>query len=71
MGALISASITPVLAPLVVQLEADRQMIERQTDTIREQAETIGTLRAELAAEQARYGPVAGQETASPVETAG
>ena len=48
MAALISASIAPVLAPLVAHLEADRQTIERQGETIRDQAERLGRQAAEL-----------------------
>jgi DNA-binding GntR family transcriptional regulator len=51
---LIAASITPVLAPLVAQIEAHRQTVERQGDTIREQAKTIGELRATVATLEAR-----------------
>jgi hypothetical protein len=48
MAALISASIAPVLAPLVAQLDAHRQTIERQGDQLVSQAETIGRQTAEL-----------------------
>jgi chromosome segregation ATPase len=50
MAALISASIVPVLAPLVAQLDAHRQTVERQAETIAELREARGRLGAELEA---------------------
>jgi len=59
---MIQASIVPIIGPLVAELAASRQMSERKDETIREQAETIGTLRserdaarAEVAASEARH----------------
>ena len=65
MAALISASIVPVLAPLVGQLDASRQTVERQAERLVVQAETIGRQSAELErlraleAAYAAHGPVA------------
>jgi hypothetical protein len=63
MVALIQTTIATVLGPLVGQLDAQRQTIERQADTMRSQAETIGTLRAELAAAMAAHSPPASNLT--------
>jgi hypothetical protein len=64
MVALIQTTIVAVLGPLVGQLDAQRQTIERQADT-------IGQLRADLAAAQAenrvllaRTGPQSAKPTA-------
>jgi hypothetical protein len=53
-AAMIAATLTPIIAPLVGELAASRQANERLTDQlmdqaemIRQQAEVIGTLRAE------------------------
>jgi hypothetical protein len=54
MAALISASIAPVLGPLVAELAASRQANERQAEQLVSMAETIGTLRAENDALEAR-----------------
>jgi len=47
MAALISASITPALAPLVAQLDAHRQTVERQAETIAALREDRGRVTAE------------------------
>jgi hypothetical protein len=47
-------SLAAVLVPLVAQIDALRQTVERQADQLVSQAETIGQLRAELAAERAK-----------------
>jgi excisionase family DNA binding protein len=54
-----AAILTPIMA----------RMAEQET-TIRDQAETIGTLRAELDAERRAHSPVAGQETPEPPDPA-
>jgi hypothetical protein len=64
MAALISASIVPVLAPLVAELAASRQTVERQTDQLVSQAETIGRLQAENDALRAPQSPVAARTAA-------
>lgn len=62
-AAMIQATLTPIIAPLVGELAAQRQTNERLNETIRDQAGTIGTLRAELDAERRSHSPSAGQET--------
>jgi hypothetical protein len=54
MSMLIAASITPVLAPLVAQIEAHRQTVERQAEQLVAQAEIIGRQSAELEALRAQ-----------------
>jgi len=49
----VSAAIAAATAPLVAELTASRQANERQADQLVRQAETIGPLRAELAAQRA------------------
>jgi hypothetical protein len=46
--AMIQATLTPIVAPLVAELAASRQTIERQTGQLIGQAETIGRQGAEL-----------------------
>ena len=46
-AAMIQATLTPIVAPLVAELAASRQVIERQADQLVSQAETIGRLAAE------------------------
>jgi hypothetical protein len=64
MVSLIQTTIGTSLGPLVGQLDAQRQTIERQADTIREQAEAIGELRAQNRALLASGGPQALEATA-------
>src|SRR6476469_6485020 len=45
---MIQATLTPSVAPLVAELAASRQTIERQTGQLVSQAETIGRQGAEL-----------------------
>lgn len=47
---LVQTTVAAVLGPLVAELAASRQTIERQTDQLVGQAETIGQLRSENAA---------------------
>ena len=54
MVSLIQTTIGTVLGPLVGQLDAQRQTIERQADKLVKQAETIGELRDENRALAAR-----------------
>jgi hypothetical protein len=62
-AAMIQATLTPIIGPLVAELGSSRQLVERQADTIREQAEQIGTLRAERDAAQAS---ILATQTATP-----
>jgi excisionase family DNA binding protein len=54
MAALIQATLTPIIAPLVAQLDAHRQTVERQADALRELERENGRLAAELAAAHAQ-----------------
>jgi hypothetical protein len=56
-AAMIQATLTPIIAPLVGELAASRQQNERQADQLVSQAETIGELRATVAALEARTAP--------------
>jgi hypothetical protein len=67
---LIQTTIAAVLGPLVGQLDAQRQTIERQADQLVSQAETIGRQAAEIEAlraaqpkQDANPGPVAPEAT--------
>jgi hypothetical protein len=51
---MIQATLTPIIAPLVGELAASRQTIERQADQLVGLAETIGTFRAEIEALRSR-----------------
>jgi hypothetical protein len=42
LASLIQATLTPIVAPLVAELAASRQTVERQADQLVSQAETIG-----------------------------
>ncbi len=53
-AALIQATLTPIVAPLIAEQAALRQTVERQADQLVGQAETIGRQRAELEAERER-----------------
>jgi excisionase family DNA binding protein len=66
MVSLIQTTIATVLGPLVGQVDAQRQTIERQAAQLVSQAETIGELRAELAAERRAQSPVASNLTPEP-----
>lgn len=48
--AMLQATLTPIIAPLVGQIDAQHQTIERQAEQLVSQAETIGALRAEVTA---------------------
>jgi len=63
---LVQPPVAAVLGPLVAELAASRQTNERQAEQLVSQAETIGTLRAELAAEKAAHSPVAADLTPDP-----
>jgi excisionase family DNA binding protein len=54
--AMIQAALTPIIAPLVGRLDAQRQTIERQADLLVSQAETIGRQSAEIEALRAAGG---------------
>lgn len=60
MVSLIQTTIGTILGPLVGQLDAQRQTIERQADQLVSQAGTIGRLEAENAALRASPSPQAG-----------
>jgi excisionase family DNA binding protein len=49
MTTLMQATLTPIIAPLVGELTASRQTIERQADQLISQAEALGSLRNENA----------------------
>jgi excisionase family DNA binding protein len=74
MTAMIQATLTPIIAPLVGELAASRQTHERQAEQLVSQAETIGTLRAERDTGRAEVEtlkaswPATGQEAPQPVE---
>jgi excisionase family DNA binding protein len=59
MVSLIQTTIATVLGPLVGQIDAQRQTIERQAEQLVSQAGTIGRLEAELEAERSYHSPVA------------
>lgn len=71
MVSLIQTTIATVLGPLVGELQACRQTNERQAEQLVSQAEVIGTLRAELAAERRAHSPIAGQEPPQPTKSTG
>ena len=48
LASLIQATLTPIIGPLVAEVTASRQTIERLADQLVSQAETIGHLRAEV-----------------------
>lgn len=52
-AAMIQATLTPIIAPLVAQLDAHRQTVERQAEEIATLREDRGRLTAELQAERA------------------
>jgi excisionase family DNA binding protein len=54
MVSLIQTTIGTILGPLVGQIDAQRQTIERQADQLVSQAETIGELRATISTLEAR-----------------
>jgi excisionase family DNA binding protein len=62
MVSLIQTTIGTVLGPLVGQLDAQRQTIERQAGELREMEREAGRLMAELAAERAKSPLVARRE---------
>jgi hypothetical protein len=53
-AAMIQATLTPIIGPLVAELGASRQTIERQGEQLVSQAETIGTLQAQISTLAAR-----------------
>jgi hypothetical protein len=59
MAALIQATLTPIIAPLVAQLDAHRQTVEHQAETIGQLREDRGRLSAELAGAQAEIQALA------------
>lgn len=67
MVSLIQTTIATVLGPLVGQIDAQRQTIERQADQLVTQAELIGQLRAELESERRAHSPGASILTPDPV----
>ena len=71
MVSLIQTTVGTVLGPLVGQLDAQRQTIERQAEQLASQAETIGELRAQLAAGRSESPLVASGATAPPDLTPG
>ena len=56
---MIQATLTPVLAPLVAEITASRQTIERQSEQLIAQAETIGRQAAEIEALRAQPSTLA------------
>lgn len=56
-SAMIQATLTPIIAPLVAEVAASRQTIERQAEQLVSQAERIGTLTAENAALKGSHSP--------------
>jgi len=54
LASLIQGTLAPIVAPLVAELAASRQANERQAEQLVSMAETIGTLRAENDALEAR-----------------
>jgi hypothetical protein len=56
----------PIVAPLVAELAAGRQANERQAAAIRDQAERIDVLTAEVAALKAAHSPVVSNQTLEP-----
>jgi hypothetical protein len=48
LAAIVQATLTPIVAPLIAELAASRQANERQATLLVEQAEMIGRQRAEL-----------------------
>jgi hypothetical protein len=72
LASLIQATLTPIVGPLVEQIERKDELIREQDATIREQAVAITWLLATLPAPEAAQATTAGRETASgPVVTAG
>ena len=65
-ASLIQATLTPIVAPLVAELAASRQANERQADAIRDQAERIDVLTAEVATLTAANNPVVSNLTLEP-----
>jgi len=59
MVSLIQTTIGTILGPLVGQLDAQRQTIERQAEQLVGQAETIGALRARISTLEASGAPQA------------
>jgi excisionase family DNA binding protein len=55
-AAMIQATLTPIIAPLVGQLDAQRQTVERQADQLVTQAETIGRQSERVAGLEAEVG---------------
>jgi hypothetical protein len=68
LASLIRATLTPIIGPLVAELAASRQTIERQADQLVSQAETIGTLRAEVDALRASQQPQAASTAPEPMD---
>jgi hypothetical protein len=68
MVSLIQTTIATVLGPLMAEQAALRQVVVSQAEQLVNQAETIGQLRAELAAARAPQSPQAGSGATAPVE---
>lgn len=67
LASLIQATLTPIIGPLVAELTASRQTIERQADQLLSQSHTIGRLEAELSAERQAKSALLASTASEPV----